>query len=105
VASAAQATEPLFADGEDDRHRQRFRPGQGPLGDGHGGRDGDRVVADPPAAQPAVALRDALDRRLAEDVIHVDEQGEAVRRRAERPDQVADAIDVPAAGRLPQPPL
>jgi hypothetical protein len=30
AASAAQAAESLLADGEDDRHRQRFRPGQGP---------------------------------------------------------------------------
>jgi hypothetical protein len=27
AASAAQAAESLLADGEDDRHRQRFRPG------------------------------------------------------------------------------
>ena len=71
------------------------------------GPGGDRVVPDPRTAQPAVAPRDAPDGGLAEDVIDVHEDGEPVRRRAERPHQVADAIDVPAPGRsgqaLPQP--
>jgi len=47
VASAAQATEPLFADGEDDGHRPR----PAPLGDGHGGRDRDRTLVAGAAVQ------------------------------------------------------
>jgi len=102
VASAAQPAEPLLADGEDDRKRHWSRLGEDASGDGYGGRDRDRVVTDPRAVQPAVALRNAPHRALAEDVVDVNEHGEAVRWRAERPHQVAGAIDVPAPGRLRQ---
>ena len=101
MASAAQATEPLFADGEDDGHRPR----PAPLGDGHGGRDGDRVVADPRTAQPPVVLRHAPRCGLVEDVVDVNEYGETVRRRTERPHQVADLIDRTDPGCLLQPAL
>jgi hypothetical protein len=105
VAGAAQSAQTLLADGENDRQRRFRRTGECALGHGHGGhghggRDRDRVVADPRAAQPAVAPRDAPRRRLAEDVIDVNEDGEPVRRRAERPHQVAGLVDVPAP-RLP----
>ena len=92
VAGAAQSAETLLADGENDRQRRFRRAGERALGHGHGGRDRDRVVADSRAAQPAVAPRDAPRRRLAEDVIDVNEDGEPVRRRAERPHQVAGLV-------------
>ena len=105
VAGAAQSAETLLADGEDDRQRRFRRAGERALGHGHGGRDRDRVVADPRAAQPAVAPRDTPRRRLAEDVIDVNEDGEPVRRRAERPHQVAGLVDVPAPRLSGQAPL
>jgi hypothetical protein len=55
-------------------------------------------------AQPAVALRDASRRGLVEYVVDMNQHGEAVRRRAERPHQVAGAIHVPAPRRLGQAP-
>ena len=105
VPGTAQPAEPLLADGEHDGHRPRTRPGELPFGDGHGGRHGDRVVPDPRAAQPAVAPCDAALRGLVEDVVDVNEHGQAVRRRTERPHQVADPIDVPAPGSLLKAPL
>jgi len=69
------------------------------------GPGGDRVVPDPRTAQPAVAPRDAPDGGLAEDVIDVHEDGEPVRRRAERPHQVAGLVDVPSPGRPGQAPV
>ena len=98
VAGAAQPAETFLADGEDDGQRRFCRARERALGHGHGGRDRDRVVADPRAAQPAVAPCDAPRRRLAEDVIDVNEDSEPVRRRAERPHQVAGLVDVPAPG-------
>jgi hypothetical protein len=95
-----------LAHGEDDGYRQRpARPGQDALGHGHGGRDGDRVIADPRAAQPAIALRDAPHGGRIEDVIDVHEHGQAVRRRTERPDQVADVVDRTAPGCVLRAPL
>jgi hypothetical protein len=78
VPGAAQPAEPFLADGEDGGQWQLGRPArrtQVALGDGDRGRDGDRVIPDPRAAQPAVALRDPTSRRLAEDIIDVHQQG------------------------------
>jgi hypothetical protein len=102
MAGAAQPAEPLLADGERDGQRLFSRAGERTLDHGDSGRDRDRVVADPRAAQPAVAPDDAPGGLFAEDVVDVHEDGETVRRRAERPHQVADAIDVPAPGRRGQ---
>jgi len=60
-------------------------------------------TADPRAAQPAVPPGDAPGGLFVEDVVDVHEDGETVRRRAERPHQVADAIDVPALACHPGP--
>jgi hypothetical protein len=89
-----EPAEALLADGEDNGNRRRL--GQDALAHGHGGRDRDRVVADPGTAQPAVAPRDASHRGLVEHVVNVNQHGEAVRRRAERPHQVAGAVHVSA---------
>ena len=108
VPGAAQPAEAFLADGEDDSHRQWSRParqGEDAFGDGHGGRDGDRVVTDPGTAQPAVPLRDAPYRGVAEDVVHVNQHGQAVGPRAERPHQVARLIDIPVPWPLRQAPL
>ena len=43
--------------------------------------------------------------QIRADGVYVNEHGELVRRRTERPHQVADTVDVLAAGRLLQAPL
>lgn len=107
MTCAAQPAEPFLADGEHD-HQRQLTPGkavlpEAVLGDGDGGRYGDGVVTDPRTRKPAVPFGDTPMRCLAEHVIHVHEHGQAVRRRAERPDQVSGIVDATAAGRVVQP--
>jgi hypothetical protein len=102
VTCAAQAAESFLADGEHDHQRQR-RPGKVASGDGDGGRDSDGVVTDSRTRKPAVPLGDAARRGFAEHIINVHEHGRPVRRRAERPDQVAGVVDAAAAGCVVQP--
>jgi hypothetical protein len=91
VPRAAEGAEPLLADGEDHGERRvQLRPEL--LDDVDRERDRERVVAEAGADEPATALEDLVRDVLAEDGVEVREQRQPVRRRAERPDQVADLV-------------
>jgi len=91
VARAAQAAEPLLADGED--HGERLvELGREPFDDGRRDGDGERVVADPRALEPAVALDDLVREVGGEDGVDMREEREPERRPAEPPDEVADLV-------------
>lgn len=99
---AAQAAEALLADREDDDDRlgQLRRE---PLDDVEADGDGERVVADPRAGQPAVALGDLVRQVGREDGVDVREQREPERRLAEAPDEVSRVVALTVAGRAGEP--
>jgi len=104
VPRAAKRAQPFLTDGKNDGER-RVHFVLELFDDIDRDRHRERVVADTGTDEPVLELVDLVGHPLAEDGVEVCEQREAVRRRAERPDQVAGVVPAQLAGRVREPPL